>query len=116
MRSMMKVISEKIYKVSRGKTWKRNKMLNAWTLFKGFLKSVIDKHVPLTKKRVQGRDWPWLTNEIRSTMNVRDYWLMKARKTGRENDWSTYRCLRDAATHIIRYSKANYTRSVLKKY
>ena len=87
----------------------------AWTIFKGLLKSVTDKHATLTKKKVKGRDCPWLTNEIRSKMNERDYWLKKARKTGKENDWSTYRRLRNAATRIIRYSKATYTRSVFQE-
>ena len=88
---------------------------NAWSIFRGLLKSVIDKHVPLTKKKVQGRDCPWLKNEIRSKMNERDYWLRKVRKTGKENDWSSYRRLRNAVTRIIRYSKATYTRSVFQE-
>ena len=88
---------------------------NAWAIFKGLLKSVIDKNAPLTKKKVQGQDSPWLTNEIRLKMNERDYWLRKARKMGKENDWSTYRRLRNATTRIIRYSKATYTRSVFQE-
>jgi len=48
-------------------------------------------------------------------MNERDYWLRRARKTGKENDWYTYRRLRNAATRIIRYSKATYTRSVFQE-
>ena len=94
---------------------KEQNVENAWTIFKGVLKSVIDKHVPLTKKKVQGRDCPWLTNEIRSKMNERDYLVRKARKTGKENNWSTYRRLRNAAARIIRYSKAMYTRSVFQE-
>ena len=94
---------------------KEQNVENAWSIFKGLLKSVIDKHVPLAKKKVQGRDCPWLTNEIRSKMNERDYWLRKARKMGKENDWSSYRRLRNAVTRIIRYSKATYTRSVFQE-
>ena len=84
---------------------KEQNVENAWAIFKGVLKSVIDKHAPLTKKKVQGRDSPWLTNEIRLKMNERDYWLRKARKTGKENDWSTYHRLRNATTRIIRYTQ-----------
>ena len=47
-------------------------------------------------------------------MNGRDYWLKKARKAGKENDWSTYRRLRKAAAQIIRHSKGTYIRSVFQ--
>ena len=87
----------------------------AWEIFKGLLISVIHKHAPLTKKKVQGRNLPCLTNEIKSKMNKRDYWLRKARKSQNENDWSTYRRLRNAVTRTIRYSKATYTRSVFQE-
>ena len=48
-------------------------------------------------------------------MNERDYWLKKARKNRERNDWSTYLRLRNAATRIIRYSKATDTRSVFQE-
>ena len=38
-------------------------------------------------------------------MNDRDYYLRKARRTGRETDWSTYRRLRNQCTRLIRHSK-----------
>ena len=41
----------------------------AWNIFKQFLTEVINKHVPLTKKKVRGCDCPWLNNAIRSKMN-----------------------------------------------
>lgn len=65
----------------------------AWNVFKDLLTDVINKHVPLVKKKVRGRDCPWLNNDIRSKMNERDYHLPKARRTGKENDWSAYRRL-----------------------
>ena len=67
---------------------------NAWDTFKSLLKSVIDKHAPLTKKRVRGRDSPWFTNEIKTKTYERDYYLRKARKSGKQIDWSTYSLLR----------------------
>ena len=70
---------------------------------------------PLTKKKAQGRDCPWLTSEITSKMNKRDKCLRKHEKAGKENDWSTYRRLRNAATRNIRYSNATCTRSVFKR-
>ncbi len=46
-----------------------------------------------TKGMREGHNRPWLTNEITSRMNERDYWFRKARRTANENDWSTYRRL-----------------------
>ena len=37
----------------------------AWNIFKSQLKSVINKHAPLAKKKLRGRDCPWLTNGIK---------------------------------------------------
>ena len=48
---------------------KEQNVENAWAIFKGLLKSVIDKNAPLTRKKVQGRDSLWLTNEIRLPQN-----------------------------------------------
>ena len=69
----------------------------------------------LVKKKVRGRDCPWLTSDIRSQMNERDYQLRKARRTGKESDWSAYRRLRNTVTHLIRHNKATYTRSILRE-
>jgi hypothetical protein len=79
------------------------------------LKSVIDKHAPLIKKRVRGRDSPWFTNEIKTKAHERDYYLRKARKSDKEIDWSTYRRLRDDVTRLIRQSKGNYTRQIFRE-
>ena len=87
----------------------------AWNIFKHLLTEVINKHAPMVKKKVRGRDCPWLNNDIRSKMNERDYHLRKARRTGNENDWSTYRRLRNTVTRLIRHSKATYTRAILRE-
>ena len=63
---------------------KEQNVEKAWTIFKGLLKSVMDKHAPLTKTKVQGCNYLWLTNEIRSKMNERDYWLRKRERQGRK--------------------------------
>ena len=47
----------------------------AWDIFKSLWKSVIDKHAPLIKKRVRGRESPWFTNEIKIKAHERDYYL-----------------------------------------
>ena len=48
-------------------------------------------------------------------MVERDYYLRKARRTGKEIDWSTYRRLRNDVTRSIRQSKANYSRQIFRE-
>ena len=61
----------------------------------------MDKHAPFTDQKVRGRDCPWLSRDIRSKIHERDYWLKRARKSGKELDWSTYRRLRNVVTRLI---------------
>ena len=78
--------------------------------FKQLLKIVIGKHATLVRKKIPGRDCPWLSNEIRKE---RDFLLQKARKTREENGWSMYFRLRNSVTRSIRYSKATHARKIL---
>ena len=71
------------------------------------------KHT-LNKQTSPREKTPWLNSEIKAKMNERDYYLRKARKSGKELGWSAYRRLSNTATRLIRNSKANYTRTVLK--
>lgn len=86
----------------------------AWNAFKDLIQSCVDKHAPLIEKNNSGKDCPWLTSQIKAKMNERDFLLRKAKRTGNENDWSTYRRLRNATTNLIRKSKANFQREVFQ--
>ena len=88
------------------KVTRESNINKAWDIFKRRLKSVIDKHAPLNKKRVRGRDRPWLTSELKTKAHERNYYLRKARRSGKEINWSTYRRLRNDMTRSIRQSKA----------
>ena len=81
----------------------------AWDGFKTILQSCIDKHAPLIEKAIRGRDTPWLTSDIMEKIRERDYnYLRKAKKSGSELDWFSYRRLRNATTALTRKNKANY--------
>ena len=86
----------------------------AWNGFKTILQSCIHKHAPLIEKTIRGKDSPWLTSSIKEKIRERDYYLRKAKRTGCENDWSTYRRLRNTTTALIRKSKSNYQREAFQ--
>ena len=78
-------------------------------------KQIIDKHAPLIKKRVRGKDCQWISIIVRSKMNERDYYLKRAWKSGKKNDCLIYCRLRNTVTRMVRHIKATYTRSSLRE-
>ena len=82
-----------------------------WTDFKRAFVTVADRHAPVIQKRVRGVDnCPWLNRSIKVNMRQRDYFLKKARKTNRSEDWASYRCFRNRITSDIKKAKAAYNR------
>ena len=83
--------------------------------FKNQLILCVSKHAPLIEKCMSGTDCPWLTSEIKSNIRERDFYLRKAKRTGAELDWSTYRRTRNKVTLMTRRSKANYSQSLFQE-
>jgi len=59
----------------------------SWNLFKLYLTNVINKHCPLTEKKVRGKESLWLTQEIKNLMHTRDLRCFKCSKSA--VDWIT---------------------------
>ena len=59
---------------------------SAWNTCKNALIQCVNKHVPLKKRSVSGRDCPWLTPDVRNRIKERDYYLSRARKQGTETN------------------------------
>ena len=72
----------------------------AWSLFKTLLKNIVDKHAPVKEKLVRGKDCQWMTKEIKQEVKNRDSCLKKARRTNTENDWSSYRQVKNVTNKI----------------
>ena len=85
----------------------------AWTFFRNVLQQCIDKHAPLISKKVKGRLCPWLTQDVKREMNLRDGLLRKARQTNRENDWSSYKRQRNRVSALVKKCKNVYNRDLL---
>lgn len=88
---------------------------SAWNTFKDLISSIVNKHAPMFERKITGRDCPWLTSEIRSKINHRDYLLRKAKRSKTQNDWDNYKRARNSTTSAIRKSKANYHRNLFKE-
>ena len=45
----------------------------------------------MTVKRVRGKPFQWLTSDLKKLVSDRDRLLAKARKSGSDDDWNTYK-------------------------
>ena len=89
-----------------------NDVNTAWRFFKSIFLSIVNKNAPIIKKTIRGQNSPWLTNDIKTSINERNHHLKIARRTKLEKDWIIYRKSRNATTQLIKNRKANYHRNV----
>jgi len=79
-------------------------------------KDTISDHVKTRKVKVRSNNQPWMTGEIRKSINSRYKLLKKARNTpSKSNEWLAYKKARNVCTNLIRYAKANYWRNEFAK-
>ena len=87
----------------------------AWTCMKNTILSCFDKLAPVIKKRIRGKPSPWLTDELKKAMNIRDMLLRKSRKTKSASDISAYKKKRNEVNSLLNKSKQAYYRDLLNE-
>ena len=80
----------------------------AWDLFKDFFHSVLDAVAPIKEIRLKQRTEPWMTSDILQSIQERDNWLNKFRKTRDPDDYKAYCKLRNDIQRKTRNSKSEY--------
>ena len=80
----------------------------AWDLFKDFFHSVLDAVGPIKEIRLKQRTEPWMTSDILQSIQERDNWLNKFRKTRDPDDYKAYCKLRNDIQRKTRNSKSEY--------
>ena len=86
-----------------------------WLLWKGMLMEAIDKHAPLTSKRVGNKKSPWITNhQLRHEMHKRDFLKKKAAMDGNPLTWDEYKRARNHTNNEIKKVKRKYFTENLK--
>ena len=74
---------------------------------------VADRHAPLIQKRVRAVDnCPWMTGQIKKHIRQRDYFLKKARKSSRDEDWLAYKSMRNRLTNSVKRAKQTYNKKL----
>jgi len=74
-------------------------------------------HAPLIQKRVRGVDnFPWMTGQIKKDICQRDYFLKKARKSSRDEDWLAYKSMRNRVTNSLKRAKQTYNKKLIDNH
>ncbi len=69
---------------------------------------ILNKHAPLRRFKVKGRNNPWFSDALSTLFHKRDLAWAKARRSGQENDWVNFRYLRNKCTTQIRKAKSQF--------
>ena len=105
---------EDLEKCSWDDAYSERDVNSTWSKWKELFLSVCNKHAPIRHKVLRGILCPWLTSATKKLMNERDSFLRKARKTGSDVDWSTYRRLRNQVSNRIKIEKRRYQRNEIQ--
>lgn len=84
----------------------------AWTYFKESFMEIVNKHAPLRKVRIKGRENPWFSQTLADNIHKRNRAWDKARQTDTSTDWSAFKQLRNKCTSLIKKAKSEYFLSV----
>ena len=74
---------------------------------------VFETNVPHIEKRVKGRPCPWLDIDTKKLMNRSNQTLRKARKSKSNDDWKSYKTLRNKCNKKIKKAKSNHHKKAL---
>ena len=87
-------------------------MCSAW---ESLMKSLIDHHFPLKKKRIRKQTHPWLDSTVLKVMRTRDQVHKRAKTSLLSSDWNEYKLLRNKVTALNREVRKNYFRNKLEE-
>lgn len=80
----------------------------ALSYFKLLFLDVINRHAPLRKYRVKGRDNPWFSDQLSDIIHERNLAWATARKSKSYSDWIRFRCLRNRCISLILKAKSDF--------
>jgi len=87
----------------------------AWDYFKSIFLSICDKHSPVKRFRISGKNNPWFKDTVSTSIKQRNAAWVKAKKSNNPLDWITYRASRNKCTKLIKSAKRDYYLSTIKE-
>lgn len=83
------------------------------SIFNEHIIRLFDIHAPLITRRFTKQNVPWLTDNLKLLMKLRDEAKTKYRKSGSNADWNYYKALRNFTTDSFRREKKAYFEHVV---
>ena len=74
-----------------------------------------NRHAPIKKYRVKGIETPWMTSDLSSAMQDRDYHHRKATKTNSSHHWKLYKKLKIYINKVVKKCKAECYQDLINK-
>ena len=108
-------LSNDVKKINWEPVYKSSDVNSAVTYFNSELRKVFDKYAPIIEKRIKGKPCKWLNSDLRKEMNNRDKQMRNARKTNSDEDWTSYRKMRNECNKNVKRAKSNYHQDILKE-
>ena len=108
-------LSNDVKKINWEPVYKSSDVNSAVTYFNSELRKVFDKYAPIIEKRIKGKSCKWLNSDLRKEMNNRDKQMRNARKTNSDEDWTSYRKMRNECNKNVKRAKSNYHQDILKE-
>lgn len=78
------------------------------------IKTLFDIFAPIKTRKVSGPPRPWMTDNIKKMMSLRDRAKVRYRDSRAEADWNYYKVLRNLVTSSIKREKKAYLEHTLK--
>lgn len=86
------------------------------SLFNKLVLELYDKHAPLKKVKVKHLPAPWLSDGIKQQMSKRDKAKRRYRRDPTEENWSSYKKLRNRCSRLCRDAKRRHIHNSIKNF
>ena len=102
-------------KISLDETLQKTSTHEAYDTWVSKIRSLLDKHAPIKRKRVRSKNSPWMTSEILNLIREREKAKHNAKRINTNEEWSKVKRLRNQVTSLVRKTKRKYVTDNIKK-
>ena len=81
---------------------------NSLDAFNDLLLACLDDHAPIKTVKIRHKPNPFITEDIRDLMKVRDRLHKRARRTGMRKGWEVFKELRNRVKFVLRKAEREY--------
>ena len=81
---------------------------NRLDAFNNLLLACLDDHAPVKTVKIRHKPNPFITEDVRDLMKVRDHLHKRARRTGTREDWEAFKELRNRVKFVLRKAEREH--------